>query len=131
MTTAERLRALADYYEVHPNAPLPYEFKSGNKFIVVLTKFEFAKQIKNIGSFEKVYDDSFLNLQVKVADYIIEYYTQRENVCERKVVGKKLVAAEVVPAIFTPEKFIPEHEEDIIEWDCPEALLETLAEKES
>jgi hypothetical protein len=29
----------------------------------------------------------------------------------------------VKASYFVPEEIIPAHEEDIIEWDCPESLL--------
>ena len=38
----------------------------------------------------------------------------RENVCERKVVGKRFVPA--TEAYMIPAQ--PAHEEDVIEWDC-------------
>ena len=129
MTVQERLRALADWFEKHPNAPLPYELREGNKFIVAVEKNSLKEVIQNIGSFEKVYDDSFLNMIVKVADFKIEYYTNRGNICTQKVVAKKLVPETVEPSYYVPEKIIPAHEEDVIEWECPEALLEALGEK--
>ena len=44
---------------------------------------------------------------------------KRDTVCKKLVVGKKIVPS-------APERIIPampEHEEDIVEWECPESFL--------
>ena len=112
------LRELADFLEERPEfVPI------GEKLILVyaLGKEEFLKSCRLMGSFDKKVEPNFLNAIKKFNSMLtLELYTNRSNVCER-VVTKITVPEQVIPA--QKEETIPEHEEEVIEWKCPESWL--------
>jgi hypothetical protein len=71
------------------------------------------------GRREKRADDSYFMVKRDFGGGVcIELNLSRSEVCERLVIGVEHVGETVVPA-----KIIPAHDEEIIEWDCPPALL--------
>ena len=133
MTTPERLRALADWFEVHPDAPLPYSLAEGSKFFCGLSwdKDEAKQQLRSLGSFEKEYQDNDFHANVNVAGFTIVYYASRDNVCTKRVVGTREVPREVIPSHYTPEKIIEAHSEEVVEWDCRAILADEPEQVES
>ena len=117
MTTSERLRVLADWFDEHPDAKVPYNFNKGNSFYISL---EDKDAFKNIGSFKKEWIGSSLHAQVNVGELTLVYFIDRSAVCTARVVGKKQVPEEVIEGV--PTRITPAHEEDIIEWDCAPIL---------
>ena len=103
---AESLRQIADWWEAHPEVPLPYDM---SPFRYVATKRdEMTKIAAALGSCEKDYDGGLFYLRKHFGAVQFEAFVAREQVCERKVVGKRRVAKRVIPA----------HTEDIVEWEC-------------
>ena len=88
------------------------------------TPEEVKAKLRQIGPFQKAINESDGSFEalVKVGDYTLVYYTSRENVCVKKVVGTKEVPEKVEPSYYTPEKVIPAHTEEIVEWDCGSVL---------
>jgi hypothetical protein len=118
-----RLRALANWFDEHPEAPVPYDLRKNSTFRSYTYNDRIKDVIRNIGAFRKVYDGDYFNAIVDVADVHIEYYTSRSNVCTRRVVGTKYVPEQVIP-----EHVIEAHEEEVVEWDCREPLLASESE---
>lgn len=113
------LREIADFYEAHPDVPFRAE-----RIVIAVDAKELVVLPRYIGSCKKVVDNDFFNLRKDFGGLEIEFYSRRENVCERIVIGKKVVPETIIPA--RPEEVIPEHEEEEFEWRCPESLLEKL-----
>lgn len=118
------LRKLADFYDQHPDFPVPYELE--NPMFVFLYGMELDRVkeiIRSLGSFEKRYDQpssgSFDAIKT-VGEFRLMFHTDRENICQPRVVGKKKIPRQVIPP--TPEEVIEEHEVDIVEWDCAPIL---------
>lgn len=122
------LRLLADWYEQHPELPLPYEL--GNPMFVFLygkTEDRVKEILREIGSFEKVFDEPSkgdFSAVKTIGEFKLKFHTSREMVCTPRVVGTRLVEREVIPA--QPKRVIEAHEEEIVEWDC-HPILEQAA----
>jgi hypothetical protein len=113
---SRNLRALADWYEQHPDAPIdsPYVSRANYSFKAS------PEEIRAIGAGEKDYAGSLFYYRVKHEFFTIEWIEGREKVCTPRIVGKRTV----------PSVYYPEHEEDIVEWDCPGSLLAPAEAKE-
>ena len=118
MTLVERLRALADWFATHPQAPQSVSYCDTWAHSYVTNTDAF----RHLGPFTKEVSDEYFYAQVEVGDVHLRFMCPRTKVCTAKVVGTKFVEAVVIPA--TPEQVIPSHEEDIIEWDCHSVLEE-------
>lgn len=84
------------------------------------TKEAFSEFLRQIGSFRKIYQDIYFSARKSFSDdgrIRIDFFTSRDMVCERVVVGTKEV----------PEQYTPAHTEEIVEWKCSESLLEHSA----
>ena len=111
------LRQLAEWYDKHPDAPIPYD-------ATTITVFGFSakpEEVRAIGSAKKEWGESIFRLTVELPNATIRFIACRSDVCTRKVVGTRTVPEKVVKA--TEAEIIPEHEEDIVEWECHESLL--------
>jgi hypothetical protein len=117
------LQALIDYFRAHPNAPVPGSLSEDGSFYCGLDydAEKCKQQILSIGGFKKVFGIIDAEFHVPVGEYTIKYYTRRDNICERKVVGMKQVPEKVIPA-----RVIPAHQEEIVEWECPDSVLAKL-----
>lgn len=121
------LRELADYVE---SRPLPDEWRSyvwmvssypvPELHFTVLNKEGFGEIVAALGSFKK--ESTEYNLRAVVtlpSGAQVRVAIAHEQVCEKVVVGKKVVPfrqAYMVDAV-------PEHEEEIVEWKCPESFI--------
>ena len=112
------LRAMADFYEAHPTAPIPFDLQYGWMHAYLPSGDEMKEFLRSLGSFKKVFEDDYFRAEVQVGEIALQFSTKRDNVCVRKVVGTKLVAEQVIPSSYTEERIIPAHEEEIVEWDC-------------
>jgi hypothetical protein len=112
------LNALADWYEKHPEIPLPMWDGS-----VILDAFvpgapELAEAARALGHAEKHYGDKWFTVRCHFGPISLEFNAKRANVCRRVVVGTSYIPEKVIPATT-----IPAHTEEIVEWDCPDSLL--------
>jgi len=94
--------------------PLP----SANLTEYVYSKTQFTSLVHGLGSSKKEYSDWYVKVFKEFGPITYGVSIPREQVCERKVVGKKIVPAS--PSRYIPET--PEHEEDVIEWECKSIL---------
>lgn len=123
MTNSEyvkALRQLADVYEKHPEMTLPYEGVSSIMWVFTWEAEEFARTVAAFGKGNKRFADDSLLFLPDIGGLNIQVRCQREQVCERKVIGRKFIPEKIVPA--KAAEIIPAHEEDIVEWDCKPIL---------
>jgi len=113
---ANALRRIADWIEVHPELDLPSE--RCLSFYTPVTKDDLAKYARAFGDCKKLLSEDFARVSKDFGGVRLEAIVYRSEVCERVVVGKKVIPETIIPAIL-----VPEHEEDIIEWKCPESIL--------
>ena len=111
-TREERIndvREMLDYLEATPDLDLPYmsEFNS----------YPLAESISDVARmmapFTKDATKGLFILRRKFGSVDLEANFLREQVCERVVTGTKEIA----------EKITPAYTEDIVEWKCPDSLL--------
>ena len=117
----ESLRALADFYEAHPALKPAHSMSNRDITIYANGKDEMAQCARQFGNCEKTSDDIFFRVirNEKLGLFRLSAIEYRSQVCERVVTGKRVIPAEVVPA-----HTVPEREEEIVEWRCPDSLLE-------
>src|SRR5437899_2948614 len=100
---AAGLRAIADWYEAHPEAPQPHTCL---QVFTVHTKEDALKVARWLGHATKHMDDNGLfRLSRDFGGETLEFIFNRDVVCERRVVGTKEV----------PEYIVPAHTADIVE----------------
>jgi|SRR5215469_6219335 len=124
MTTTElisSLRQLADWYEAHPELPVPYELEQPMfVFLYHLDAEQVRKVLREIGEFKKVYaepsPDDF-DAHKSIGNLTLRFHARRETVCKPRVVGKRTIERQVIP-----ERVIEAHEEEVVEWDCEPIL---------
>lgn len=119
MTNAEyaaALRQIADWYEAHSEMKQPFPvLRVGG----VYGRKELSAFARALGTCKKSFDEKFARVERDFGGVVLEAFDWRENVCERVVLGHRIVPKKVIP-----RQVIPEHEEEIIEWGCPESLLD-------
>ena len=119
------LRQLADFLGTHPQCPAPW----GATFYKGLEASDVRPVARALRSFKKEYLSNDFHMTKKFGSIELSYFTNRENVCKKVVVGHKdvpemIISAkpeQLVPA--TEEQVIPAHTEEITEWICSESAL--------
>lgn len=116
------LRKIADVLETNQEAKIPY---FGPCVVRVDDSEQLLAQSRVFGGkwAKSVSDDSFNLRQHLGCSLELYLYADRENVCKKIVIGTKLVPETVIEA-----QIIPAHEEEIVEWHCPESLREMQLE---
>lgn len=113
---AAGLRKVADFLEAHTEVGHPEQkltiYASGEKLLLIA---------RELGSFEKLADETFFNLQKDFEGITVEWFAYRSDVCKRVSKGIKVVPETVIPA--KPTQVIAAHEIEEFEWECPESLL--------
>lgn len=89
---------------------------------------QMANHAKTLAPCDKRTSEYDFEIVKSFGPHEINVYTNRENVCERKVVGTKTVkrygySAEDQAVIDTMQKQHVEATEEIVEWTCPPSLL--------
>ena len=107
------LRALADWYDFHPEAPVP----SMHLNVFVDTKEELAAVARMLGDVEKGGDDSWFFVRRRFGSINFDCNVSRKIACTARVVRTEHV----------PERVVPAYEREIVEWDCP-PILEQASE---
>jgi hypothetical protein len=123
------LRALADWYDAHPDVPLPYEAISPLSILISgdddqLT--EVGRIARAMGTCDKVVTAKFFRVTKSFGPVVkLEVVADRDQVCERVVTGVETVT-ELVPDPAAPlvEQTV---EREIVEWQCPESILRASA----
>jgi hypothetical protein len=120
------LRELADFVESR-EFPDKWEgaydennFDSPRLIFWARNKNDFGLIASAMGSFKKESNGDYIGAKkILPAGAYITLDANKNNTCTKKVVGTKIVPfkeAELVPAV-------PEHEEEIVEWECPESFV--------
>jgi len=112
------LRELADFYEARPDMELPISLEIS---LYPSGKQGMAKVARQMGKCEKVADGMFFRVKRFFGPIQLVAIEYRSMVCEKVTVGKKIVPETVIPA--REAQVIPEHEEEVVEWRCPELLV--------
>lgn len=111
------LRALADFYEERPNLPPPY-IASWSPATVYLRQETAIEHLKSIGSFEKEFVGESFKAVKMIGGRRVEFSVDRNAICEKVVVGTRHVDAWMRPA-----ELVEAHDEEIVEWKCPESIF--------
>lgn len=109
------LRQIADWYERHPDAPIPL---GGCQNLSVYRFDATPEEIRAIGPAKKVYAGNLFKYTVESENFTIEFVANRSDVCLPKVVGFR-----EIPEQFVEAHVIPAKREEIIQWECKESLL--------
>jgi hypothetical protein len=75
-------------------------------------KRDMRKAAKTLGKAEKNHTGNWFELKRRFGPVLLEINTNRQNICERKVVGTREIE----------EKVIPARTEEIVEWECYDLL---------
>lgn len=108
---ATSLRAIADWYETHPEIAVPPESINVG---AVHTKDDARLVARAFGACRKEYDSTMFVLSRVFGAVNLRFLFWRSEVCTRRVIGTQPVAERVIPA----------HTEEIVEWDCDPLLTE-------
>lgn len=106
------LRAVADWYEAHPEMPRLDELSVAS----VSGKEQLARIARALPSYT---EEPVGSLYFVIGDFHgvpVKFMVWRTEVCERVVTGKRRVEASVTPA----------HEEEVVEWKCHPLLEEEV-----
>ena len=111
---AADLRKVADFYDAHPDFPLP---TTPLTIDISVKAAEMKAAARSVPRFDKTSGTYFFALNYKFGGITLDLFTNRDNICIRRVVGTKMVETEVVEKTRTEQK-----EVEIVEWDCPTLL---------
>jgi hypothetical protein len=111
------LREYALFLEQHPLVPEPVVALFN---VFAWTPDEFRAIARTLGDARKGESESWFYLQKTFGNGAVgfELNTARASICTRRVVGTRTIPAK--PATV-------ETTEDIVEWDCPDSILNTEA----
>lgn len=114
----EGLRAVAKFYEDHPNAWYDGMHLTLNMFVWGRAAAKtLAETARAFGQCNKVYDETNVTVSRQFSEQVtVAVFAPRAKVCRRVVLGARVLPARIVPA--TDEIRIPEARVDIVEWQC-------------
>jgi len=108
-TEIDDMRKVLDFLEANPDI--------GDPYLTSIDIFAEAEDIKTIakalGKADKKILGSTFMLVKKFGTMKLEVNFERNQVCERRVVGTKEIEEQIIPARVV----------DVVEWDCPESIL--------
>jgi len=112
MSLIEDLRDLADFLERRPD--LVARIPGDVTFNICSSGIEdFRQTARSFGNANKFNWGSFVGLRKSFGLLSLDLFVSKSESCERIVLGRKQV----------PEEVIPAHEEEIVEWRCPQSFL--------
>ena len=111
------LRAVADWYETHPDIPFSHDQVIG-VYGVKDTKEEAVRIIEALKPCRKEWAESFLKITRDFGGVTLKFVFMRGAVCTRRVV----VGHKEIPAEFSPARVV-----EIVTWDC-EPILQDAEE---
>lgn len=119
---AEGLRELATWIESNQHIPLPYTLTGGTLNIFNDCKATLADIARAFGSCEKSVDDPFYIIRRKFGPITVDAVASRNAVCTKVVTGVEEYEEEE----YAPDapKITVKKTREIVEWQCPESLLE-------
>ena len=114
------LRKLADFLEAHPEVQAPM---IENIHCPVFDKKSIVDVARAASKATKGLGERWYELTVEFSSQVgVQWYTERENVCTRRVVKTTHVPEKVMPETVTPPVTIAAHDVEQVEWDCGELL---------
>jgi hypothetical protein len=118
----EGLRAVAQFYEAHPEAWYDGIHLTLNMYIWSRKAREvLAQTVRALGQCTKKYDDTYITVSRKFSDQItLSVFAPRFKVCSRVILGSRIIPARTVPA--GSEVYLPETTEEIVAWRCDPLL---------
>jgi hypothetical protein len=116
------LRAVAKFYEDHPNAWYDGMHLTLNMFVWGrAARKTLAETARAFGQCNKVYDDTNITVSRQFSEQVtVAIFAPRAKMCRRVVLGERVLPARIVPA--TQEICIPEARVEIVEWQCDPLL---------
>jgi hypothetical protein len=120
----EGLRAVAQFYEAHPEAWYDGIHLTLNMYIWGRkTREILARTVRSFGQCTKKYDDTNITVSRKFGDQVtLSVFASRAKVCRRVIVGTRILPARTVPA--SSEVYLPATTEEIVAWRCDPLLHE-------
>jgi len=113
---ARGLRAIADWYEAHPDIPVPHTSEIG-VYGVEETREEAARIALALAPCRKEHDEGAFRLARDFDGLTLKFVFARSAVCARRVVGYR-----VIPA--WPERVV-----EVVEWDCEPSVLAEVEDR--
>jgi hypothetical protein len=125
----EGLRAVAQFYETHPEAWYDGIPLTLNMYIWSRKAREIlAQTVRALGQCTKKYDDTNITVSRKFSGQItLSVFAPRFKVCSRVILGTRIIPARTVPA--SSEVYLPATTEEIVAWRCDPLLQEELPPK--
>ena len=120
------LRAMADWYEQHPELDTPTSALMVSSFASDETPELAAQVAQAMGTFKKNYSDSIFTLTKSFGGASLQFLFYRNAVCTKRVVKTETVT-EWVPDPAAPKVEVT-REREIVEWDCPPLLAREVSE---
>lgn len=102
---AKGLRAIADWFEAHPDVPQPH---TPLQVFSAQGKEDAIRIARYLGHADKKYSDGLFWLGRDFGGERLEFIFNQSDVCQRRVIGVEEV----------PERVIPAHTQEKVEWDC-------------
>jgi hypothetical protein len=118
----EGLRAVAQFYEAHPEAWYDGVHLTLNMYIWGRGAREaLARTVRAFGLCTKHYDDNNITVSRKFSDQVtLSIFAPRAKVCSRVILGTRILPAHTLPAVS--EVYFPETTEEIVAWRCDPLL---------
>jgi hypothetical protein len=118
----EGLRAVAAFYETHPEACYDGMHLTLNMYVWGrAARKVLIETAKAFGQCRKEYDESNVTISRQFGDQVtLAVFAPRARVCRRVVLGARIVPATVLPA--TPERIVPAASVEIVGWRCDPLL---------
>ena len=125
----EGLRAVAQFYEAHPEAWYDGIHLTLNMYIWGRNAREIlAQTVRDLGQCTKKYDQTNITVSRKFSDQItLSVFAPRFKVCSRVILGMRIIPARTLPA--SGAVYLPETTEEIVAWRCDPLLQEELPPK--
>lgn len=123
---ADSLTQIADFFERHPELPLP-----DLNYFTVYDWGETAKEMvvraaRALGTCEKQTNSNItFGVYKDFGGIILRFLGGKGQVCTKRVVGTRHIEQQYIPS-----SFVEAYEEEIFEWDCP-GLLEPSSKEEA
>lgn len=124
------LRELADWYEQHPDFPLPtygVTAKVWPPFDRPAPLADYARQLGHADKEANGMLDEFRLTKHFPGDVKVIAAARREDVCERKVTTETVYVQQPDPELTKDVPLVDvEEERERVEWVCPDSILQQL-----
>lgn len=107
---ARALRAVADWYDAHPDAPLPGDVTL--RIACEDTRDEVERVARLAAPCRKEINDNFFDLTKDIEGIELRFIFWRSTVCTRRVTGY----------VEVPEHTTAAYRREVVEWDCAPIL---------